>query len=111
MEDRAETTVGEYVELEYQLTREDMRQAPDTQSLVLAGFLAVMMFVLQPWLTARQFHKIASRNGAYSARVDDSGATVSNTGGSSRLNWTAPRTTPRPPTPSSCSAGTNASPA
>ncbi|MGW1988492.1 hypothetical protein ACWCPJ_39715, partial [Streptomyces collinus] len=27
MEDRAETTVGEYVELEYQVTREDMRQA------------------------------------------------------------------------------------
>ncbi|MFD7677752.1 YcxB family protein [Streptomyces sp. NPDC060187] len=127
MEDRAETTVGEYVELEYQLTREDMRQAlkarakasgraqrtqrfavmgvavlvgvsvvplakgeaPDTHSLVLAGFLAVLMFVLQPWLTARQFHKIASRNGAYSAKVDDSGVTVSNTGGSSRLNWTA----------------------
>ncbi|MFG3585716.1 hypothetical protein [Streptomyces sp. NPDC047990] len=27
MEDRAETTVGECVELEYQVTREDMRQA------------------------------------------------------------------------------------
>jgi hypothetical protein len=127
MEDRAEATVGEYVELEYQVTREDMRQAlkarakasgrarqtqrfvligvaafvgasavplaqgetPDTQSLVIAGLLVVLLFVVQPWLVARQFHKIASRNGAYRAKVDDFGATVSNTGGSSQLNWTA----------------------
>ncbi|MEU1501867.1 YcxB family protein [Streptomyces sp. NPDC005732] len=127
MEDRAETTVGECVELEYQVTREDMRQAlkararasgrarrtqrfaligvaalvgasvvplangeaPDTQSLVMAGLIVVLLFVLQPWLLARQFHKIASRNGAYSGRVDDFGVTVSNTGGSSRLNWLA----------------------
>ncbi|WP_432174623.1 YcxB family protein [Streptomyces sp. Tue6028] len=127
MEDRAESTVGEHVELEYQLTHEDMRQAlkararasgrarrtqrfallgvaafvgasavplakgeaPDTPSLVIASLVVVLLFVLQPWLMARQFHKIASRNGAYRARVDDSGATVSNTGGSSQLNWTA----------------------
>ncbi|MET8897379.1 YcxB family protein [Streptomyces albogriseolus] len=127
MEDRAETMVGQYVELEYQVTREDMRQAlkarakasgrarrtqrlalvgvaafvgasavplakgetPDTQSLVIAGLLVVALFVIQPWLMARQFHKIASRNGAYRAKVDDFGATVSNTGGSSQLNWTA----------------------
>lgn len=127
MEDRAETTVGEHVELEYQLTREDMRQAlkarakasgrarrtqrfaviavagfvgasavplakgesPDTGSMVIAGVLIVVLFVLQPWLTARQFHKIASRNGAYRAGIDGSGVTVSNTGGSSQLNWTA----------------------
>lgn len=127
MEDRAETTVGENVELEYQLTREDMRQAlkarakasgrlrrtqqvtvisvaafvgasavplaqgeaPDTQPLVIAVAIGLLLFVLQPWLMARQFHKIASRNGAYRASVDDSGATVSNTGGSSQLNWTA----------------------
>ncbi|MEW1685483.1 YcxB family protein [Streptomyces sp. T12] len=127
MEDRAEATVGEYVELEYQVTREDMRQAlkarakasgrarqtqrfaligvaafvgasavplaqgetPDTQSLVIAGLLVVLLLVMQPWLVARQFHKIASRNGAYRAKVDDFGATVSNSGGSSQLNWTA----------------------
>ncbi|MFE0346888.1 YcxB family protein [Streptomyces griseoluteus] len=127
MEDRAEAAVGEHVELEYQLTREDMRQAlkarakasgrarrmrgfavvgaaalvgasavpltkgeaPDTQSWVIAGLLVVSLFVLQPWLLARQFHKVASRNGACRSRVDDSGVTVSNTGGSSRLNWTA----------------------
>ncbi|MFG2607117.1 YcxB family protein [Streptomyces sp. NPDC048514] len=127
MEDRAETTVGEHVELEYQLTREDMRQAlkarakasgrarrmrgfalvgvaafvgasavplakgeaPDTQSLVIAGLVVVVLFVLQPWLMARQFHKLASRNGAYRTRVDDSGALVGNTGGSTQLNWTA----------------------
>jgi hypothetical protein len=127
MEDRAETTVEEYVELEYQLTREDMRQAlkarakasgrarrtqrfallavaafvgasavplakgeaPDRQSLVIASLIVVLLFVLQPWLMARQFHKLASQNGAYRARIDDSGATVTNTGGSSQLNWTA----------------------
>ncbi|MGW7262322.1 YcxB family protein [Streptomyces sp. NPDC054842] len=127
MEDRAETTVGEHVELEYEVTREDMRQAlkarakasgpaqrtqrlaligvatlagvsavplaqgeaPDTGSMVLAGLLVLMLFVLQPWLTARQFHRIASRHGVYRARVDDSGVTVSNSGGSSQLNWTA----------------------
>ncbi|MFJ3234456.1 YcxB family protein [Streptomyces sp. NPDC086787] len=127
MEGRAESTVGERVELEYQLTREDMRQAlkarakasgrarrmrgfallgvaafvgasaaslaqgeaPDTQSLIIAGMLVVSLWVLQPWLMARQFHKIASRNGSYRATVDDAGVTVSNTGGSSRLNWTA----------------------
>ncbi|MDT6987647.1 YcxB family protein [Streptomyces lusitanus] len=127
MEDRAETAEGERVELEYQVTREDMRQAlgarakasdrgrrirqfaligaavfvgasvvpladgetPDTQSLVIAGVLVVLLLVAQPWLTARQFHKIASRHGACRATVDDVGATVSNAGGSSRLNWTA----------------------
>ncbi|MGW4226955.1 YcxB family protein [Streptomyces bauhiniae] len=127
MEDRVETAVGECVELEYQLTREDMRQAlkarakasgrgrrmrgfalicmavfvgasavplvngeaPDMRSLVIGGLFVVLLFVLQPRLLARQFHKIASRNGACRARVDDSGVTVSNTGGSSQVNWTA----------------------
>ncbi|MGQ4366032.1 YcxB family protein [Streptomyces sp. SAS_272] len=127
MEDRAETTAGEYVELEYQLTREDFRQAlkarakasgrvqrtqrfavmgvallagasvvplakgeaPDVRSLMMGGLIVVLLFVLQPWLTARQFHKLASRNGAYRARIDDCGVTVSNTGGSNQLNWTA----------------------
>ncbi|MFJ3658968.1 YcxB family protein [Streptomyces sp. NPDC090119] len=127
MEDRAEIAVEEHVELEYQLTRDDIGQAlkardkassrarrmrgfalvggaalvgasavplangeaPDTQSLVIAGLLVVLLFVLQPWLLARQFHKIASRNGACRTRVDDSGVIVSNQGGSSQLNWTA----------------------
>ncbi|MGA5116158.1 YcxB family protein [Streptomyces pseudogriseolus] len=126
MEDRAETTEGECVGLEYQVTREDMRQAlrarakasgrvrrmrqvaltgaavfvgasvvplakgevPGAQPLVIAGVL-VLLFVVQPWLTARQFHKIASRHGAYHVEVDDFGVAVSNAGGSSRLNWTA----------------------
>ncbi|WP_145828811.1 YcxB family protein [Streptomyces sp. T12] len=64
-------------------------ETPDTQSLVIAGLLVVLLLVIQPWLMARQSHKIASRNGAYRAKVDDFGATVSNTGGSSQLNWTA----------------------
>ncbi|MFF7382516.1 YcxB family protein [Streptomyces griseoluteus] len=122
-----ETAVGEHVELEYQLTREDMGQAlkarakasgrarrmrgfalvgvaalvggsavplahgeaPDTGTWMIAGLVVVSLFVLQPWLLARQFHKIASRNGACHSRVDDCGVTVENAGGSSRLNWTA----------------------
>lgn len=64
-------------------------EAPDTQSLVIAGVVVVLLFVLQPWLMARQFHKLASRNGACRAGIDDSGVTISNAGGSSRLNWTA----------------------
>ncbi|MER8017328.1 YcxB family protein [Streptomyces griseoluteus] len=127
MEDRVETAAGEQVELEYQLTREDMGQAlkarakasgrarrmrrfalagvaalvgasavplahgeaPDTGAWVIAGLVVVSLFVQQPWLLARQFHKIASRNGACRSRVDDCGVTVENAGGSSRLNWTA----------------------
>ncbi|MEU6848094.1 YcxB family protein [Streptomyces sp. NPDC046716] len=127
MEDRADTTVGEFVELEYQPTRDDMRQALkarakassrarrtqrfaliavaafvgaavvplangegfDTGSLVIGGFVVVLLFVLQPWLMARQFHKLAARHDGYRATVDDTGATVTNSGGSSHLNWVA----------------------
>ncbi|MFG2310917.1 YcxB family protein [Streptomyces sp. NPDC048566] len=127
MEEQAKATLGEHVELEYELTRQDMKQAlkarakasgrarrtqrlaviavaalvgtaavplakgeaPDTQSLVMAGLVVAVVFVLQPWLMARQFHAIASRNGTYRARVDDSGAGVANEGGSSQVNWTA----------------------
>ncbi|MYT73131.1 MULTISPECIES: YcxB family protein [unclassified Streptomyces] len=127
MEDRAEATVGERVELEYQLVREDWRQAlkararassravrmqrllllaavllggvsvvpllhgegPDLVPLVTTVLVVVLVFVLQPRLMARQFHKMASRHGTYRAVVDDTGATVINTGGSTHLYWTA----------------------
>ncbi|MGW0764373.1 YcxB family protein [Streptomyces sp. NPDC002676] len=115
------------VELVYQPTRQDMRQAlaarakastaarrmqrlalisvaalvgasvvplakgdgVDMGSLVPGVFVVAMLFVLRPVLMARQFHKLAARHGEYRAVAGDDGVTVTNTGGSSHLNWTA----------------------
>ncbi|MEV5610182.1 YcxB family protein [Streptomyces sp. NPDC052225] len=127
MEQHADSAVGERVELTYELTGADMRQALkarakasgsarrlrrfavlgvaafggasvvplvngrgfDASSLVMAGILTVVVFVLQPWLTARQFHKLAARHGVYRASAEAGGVTIVNGGGSSQLNWTA----------------------
>ncbi|MFE2421163.1 YcxB family protein [Streptomyces hokutonensis] len=56
---------------------------------LLAGVLAaVLLLVFQPWLTARQFHRVAERRGVFRVTVTDAGVSVATDDASTSLQWT-----------------------
>ncbi|MFJ8195697.1 YcxB family protein [Streptomyces sp. NPDC096152] len=48
-----------------------------------------LLLVAAPWLQARQFLKLAARNGAYRVTVSDAGVTVATDHSSSSVGWAA----------------------
>ncbi|MFD8420171.1 YcxB family protein [Streptomyces sp. NPDC059466] len=47
------------------------------------------LILLSPWLTARQFHRLAERQGTFRVTVTDAGVTVRRDNATTALNWAA----------------------
>ncbi|MEU0040679.1 YcxB family protein [Streptomyces sp. NPDC006333] len=47
------------------------------------------LVLLSPWLTARQFHRLAERQGTFRVTVTDAGVTVRTDNATTALNWVA----------------------
>lgn len=60
-------------------------------SLFLGVWLAVFvpLYLLSPWLLARQFQRLAERQGTFRVTVTDAGVTVAMDNSSTALNWAA----------------------
>ncbi|MFF3888837.1 YcxB family protein [Streptomyces sp. NPDC001914] len=72
------------VEVALKLAGQDASTLPVIWLVVFGSLLA-----LSPWLQARQFHRLAERQGTFRVAVTDAGVTVATDNSTTVLNWVA----------------------